>query len=558
MAPAVSDPMPADLVPAAQGTAPLRLGVFADAMRQQAWVTRAVARISSDPAVDVVALVLSATPLARVSAGGLLFRQYCRLDRCWSALQPDPFAPTDLADALARVEPLCLDAEDPGAHDALASLHLDLVLDLGHPLAGPAAAGARLGALSATRGHRLDAAAVVGEVLGGTPSLCSQIALTPESGVEHVVMRSWSRTDLLSLHRTAGRHAWKTSLLLSRCIGNLAHGAGVSSEADGVAVRGGTPHEIASAEASEAAPLAPGPPSSARMLRFLPRQLSRLLVQGRRVHLTRRAWFVAYQLNPDHPIPDDLSGFRELQSPRDRFWADPFPVVTGDTCHIFVEEWPYGLGRGRIAVLEMGRTGSWRRLGTALERDYHLSYPFVFPWRDGYYMIPESSAGGVVELFRATGYPLEWEPVTTLLEDDGAVDATLIERDGSWWMFVNRGAEGVSRHDELHLYRAESPLGPWLPHPHNPVVSDVRTARPAGRPIEWGGELYRPAQDCAHRYGHAVEVRRVTELTAESYREEPHLRLDPAALAGANRTHTLNTDDWITVVDGHRDQWHLG
>jgi hypothetical protein len=127
-------------------------------------------------------------------------------------------------------------------------------------------------------------------------------------------------------------------------------------------------------------------------------------------------------------------------------------------------------------------------------------------------------------------------------------------------MFVNQADEGISQHEELHLYWAASPLGPWHSHPGNPVVSDVRSARPAGRLIRQGGELYRPAQDCAERYGRAVAVQRVVELTPERYREEPFRRLDPRSLAGSNRTHTLNSDGWITVVDGHWDRprapWH--
>jgi transcriptional regulator GlxA family with amidase domain len=39
--------------------------------------------------------------------------------------------------------------------------------------------------------------------------------------------------------------------------------------------------------------------------------------------------------------------------------------------------------------------------------------------------------------------------------------------------------------DELSLFYAESPLGPWTPHPRNPVKSDVRGSRPAGGLFEW-------------------------------------------------------------------------
>ena len=84
---------------------------------------------------------------------------------------------------------------------------------------------------------------------------------------------------------------------------------------------------------------------------------------------------------------------------------------------------------------------------------------------------------------------------------------------------INVAAEGVSTYDECYLYGADTPLGPWTPHPGNPIKSDVRSSRPAGRMIRWEGGLYRPTQDCSRRYGHAVAVQKVLELTPHTYRE---------------------------------------
>ena len=69
------------------------------------------------------------------------------------------------------------------------------------------------------------------------------------------------------------------------------------------------------------------------------------------------------------------------------------------------------------------------------------------------------------------------------------------------------------------LFHAESPLGPWAPHPMNPVVSDVRYARPAGALFLRGSKLFRPAQNCALTYGHAISFAEVTSLTPTDYAE---------------------------------------
>ena len=58
-------------------------------------------------------------------------------------------------------------------------------------------------------------------------------------------------------------------------------------------------------------------------------------------------------------------------------------------------------------------------------------------------------------------------------------DATLAEIAGVWRMFVNVAEEGASKNDELHLYYAETPLGPWRPHrrPRNPPYSSSTLIR---------------------------------------------------------------------------------
>jgi hypothetical protein len=117
-------------------------------------------------------------------------------------------------------------------------------------------------------------------------------------------------------------------------------------------------------------------------------------------------------------------------------------------------------------------------------------------------------------------------------------------------MFVNIEEEGVAVNwDELHLYYAESPLGPWQPHARNPVVSDVRSARPAGR-LFWANDvLYRPSQDSSLRYGYATTVSKVTRLSPDEYSETEVLKILPNWDKDIIGVHTLNFIDGFTVID---------
>jgi hypothetical protein len=150
-------------------------------------------------------------------------------------------------------------------------------------------------------------------------------------------------------------------------------------------------------------------------------------------------------------------------------------------------------------------------------------------------------------------FPDQWTLETTLLEDRRAVDATFHFDGERWWMFVNVAPDGARHaHDELCLYWAPSPLGPWQPHPRNPVKSDARSARPAGTLFAHGGSLYRPAQDCTVRYGHAIVVNRIERMSTTEFRERPAWRIEPRWRKGVVATHTLNSADGISVVDGMR------
>jgi len=195
-----------------------------------------------------------------------------------------------------------------------------------------------------------------------------------------------------------------------------------------------------------------------------------------------------------------------------------------------------------------------------LERPYHLSYPFLFTWRGEHYMVPESNANGSVDLYRATRFPYEWRHERTIMEGRRLVDVTLQEIGGRWWMFANAPAVPEVHYeswawDELHVFHADSPLGPWTPHPQNPVVSDVRRARPGGCLFQYNGAWYRPAQDCAGGYGRRLSIQRITHLDPERYEEVAVSTLAPNWWPGMNGFHTLNARNGLTVIDVRLRRW---
>ncbi len=268
------------------------------------------------------------------------------------------------------------------------------------------------------------------------------------------------------------------------------------------------------------------------------------------------SWSLAWHFAPGREGAEPhavLHRYREIIPPADRFEADPFVVRDGERWWMFYEEFPWATRRGRIAVREVSHRGPVAETRVVLDLPTHLSYPFVFRHEGEWYLMPESNQSKRLELYRAVEFPWRWESHATLLDPFDGVDATLHRHtDGRWYLFANLGEPGISYDEELHLFVADSPFGPFAAHPENPVVADVRRARMAGRLFESGGELVRPAQRCAPLYGAGLVLHVVEELSPVTYRERVVQELSPAWDQSLVGVHTINAEDGLSVIDLQR------
>lgn len=230
-----------------------------------------------------------------------------------------------------------------------------------------------------------------------------------------------------------------------------------------------------------------------------------------------------------------------LAPPADRFWADPFLLQRDGALHVFFEEYPYDTCIGHIAVLSRSASGAWSGPTRVLERPYHLSYPFIFEHEGELLMLPETTASGRVELYRCVQFPDQWELDTVLIDNFAGADATLWFQDARWWMFVDVNCE-------LYILYSDTPRGPWFQIPGNPVKSDSRGSRPAGRIFRSGEDVIRPAQDCSVQYGGEVVFNKITRLTVSDFEEVEIGRLR-TPWNGILGCHTFNQLDSTTVVD---------
>jgi hypothetical protein len=241
----------------------------------------------------------------------------------------------------------------------------------------------------------------------------------------------------------------------------------------------------------------------------------------------------------------------KILPPKGRFWADPFIVSHRDDTYIFFEDACQSSWCGHLSVLKIDKNGGHSPPHEILVKPYHLSYPFVFSWRNEMYLVPESAENGTVGIYRAVDFPYKWQFVCNLMEGVFVYDATLFEHDGRWWMFAAcKSHRDASSWDELYIYYADSPVSTnWYPHSMNPVVSDVRSARPAGRIFREHGKIYRPSQNNSYFYGYGLNINEVLELSVSVYRERTVDSWYPAPRDSVKGIHTINRAKNLVVID---------
>jgi hypothetical protein len=267
----------------------------------------------------------------------------------------------------------------------------------------------------------------------------------------------------------------------------------------------------------------------------------------------RKALHIEYRWNVAYTRSDwrdaVLSRGKRLKALPYHFLADPFVITKDGKDFCFVEDYDYFKERGTISVYELGRDGEVR-LGTALEEDFHLSFPFLFEYAGNTYMCPETAEKKEIRIYRSTEFPREWILEKVIMRDISAADTMLFEKDGKWWMFTNIDATETGDHCcELSIFFSDSPFGAWTPHPLNPIMVDSRRARNAGLLGE-AGNYFRVSQKQGFaRYGMGFSVNKIDLLTELAYSESCHAEITPTFNAEAVGTHHLHSNGQITVFD---------
>jgi hypothetical protein len=519
----------------------VRAGVLADSAGSEAWLVSLLESLARLPEFEIVDLFLLPPRRDSPDAGPPpLFR---KLDRWSRSGASGRFELTEFPATVRRHELHGAEGAGlaPGDRALIAAERLDVLLcAAAAPLSGDCANLARWGTWSFLLGEPGFAACrppYWREVYEGRSVSRGFLAVHDQRFERGRVVESFATATVPSL-----RFTWNQPAPLA------AAGAALGWTLLKAAERDAPP---SGGEALDLTAAPPRWPSAAETLAFAARKLGRSAALRLRSRHKTLQWFTGVRPAPaaiDFENPARGASYTEIPAPPGHSYADPF-IVEHDSRHwLFVEDWSDANRRACLACMEIDARGRAGAPVVILDQPYHLSYPQVFSHRGDFFMIPESSGSATVQLYRSTRFPFEWDLAAVLMEDAALVDTTVLFRDGKWYFFTSTSGQP----EEAYLFTSDRLDGPWQYHPANPIGADTRRLRGAGAIISRQGALFRPVQDCALGYGHAIAFNEILRLSPSEYEERPAGGLPPTWAPGLAGTHTFNFDSAFEVVDGLR------
>lgn len=245
--------------------------------------------------------------------------------------------------------------------------------------------------------------------------------------------------------------------------------------------------------------------------------------------------------------------------------ADPFLFVKNNTLFLFYESERSG-DHGEIRMMKTSDLQKWSSPVTVLRESFHLSFPFVFDYCGGVYMIPESQADDSIRLYKGnedlTHFTLERVLMKRARTEDVSFnfcDSHLLLKDGVFYLFTS-----VSYRWTYHLelyYTDDILMHNFVKHPLSPVYVGNDFGRCGGSIIHLDDNYYRVSQNCSESYGGNVSIHRILSLDQNTYREELYMKdiLDVGEGPYEDGGHQLNIvrfrDRYIYATDFRKVSW---
>lgn len=259
--------------------------------------------------------------------------------------------------------------------------------------------------------------------------------------------------------------------------------------------------------------------------------LSRLMT--RKLFHKDERWGIAFVAGPWRKA--SLRKGTQVANLPNRYFADPFVVTLDQRTVVFVEDYNFRKKRGCITAIEIIDDKNYQILGPVIEESFHMSFPYIFQYKDDLYMIPETAESKSIRLYKCVQFPLTWVYQKDILSDLRAADSMMFEHDGKWWLFSNIAPTAESDHEsQLFAYYSSYPLSDeWVAHDRNPLLVNSNIGRNGGiLDVEANNPIRVRQKQGFDFYGRSLTIAKILELTPSSYKEQEISQVLPKFLSG--------------------------
>ena len=237
--------------------------------------------------------------------------------------------------------------------------------------------------------------------------------------------------------------------------------------------------------------------------------------------------------------------------PKNFFWADPFFIKFKNKKYVFFESYSYLSKKGEIACGEL-INNKIVNFKVIMKKSYHLSYPFVFKYKDDIFLMPETYQKKNLKIYKSIKFPSKWKLYSTNLKNLPSVDPTIIKIKKNFWLFANHMKENISEFNKnLYLYKLDNlKFRNLYPHFKNPIISNLNGGRSAGSIFKIGKKLIRPSQiNKENFYGYGLKLSIIEKISLNDYKEKKIKIILPNKKNISGIHHISKIDDRNYLVD---------
>ena len=101
-----------------------------------------------------------------------------------------------------------------------------------------------------------------------------------------------------------------------------------------------------------------------------------------------------------------------------------------------------------------------------------MSYPFVFNFKNKFYLVPESYEDLQTSIYESVKFPYEWKKINTIFKGEKIADTTIFFKNKKFWIFVNKSKKDLNEFNKnLFIYSSKDiKFNNLTPHSKNPVL----------------------------------------------------------------------------------------